>query len=118
MILDDLRIPLLNLIFVRTITGALFGGVTSLSSCDDYSGWFSGPSWFGQVGYGLGAQFTWLGVAPQMLRVDAAIPLGRRGTRSCLGETLPDYIGEVQGIDDVERLLPPFNINVTFSHPF
>lgn len=117
-ILDDLRIPLLNLIFVRTISGALFGGATSLSACDDYSGWFGGQSWYGQVGYGLAARFTWLGVAPQLLRVDAAVPLGRRGSKACLGESLPDYLAEVQGIDDVDRLLPPFNINVTFSHPF
>jgi hypothetical protein len=117
-ILDDLRIPLLNLIFVRTISGALFGGVTTISGCDDYTGWFGSQSWYGQVGYGLAARFTWLGVAPQLLRVDAAVPLGRRGGRTCLGETLPDYLAEVQGIDDVDRLLPPFNINVTFSHPF
>ena len=117
-ILDDLRIPLLNLIFVRTIGGALFGGVSTLSECDSYAGWFGPDRWFGQVGYGLTARVQWFGVLPQFFRVDAAVPLGRRRGQTCLGETLPDYIGEVQGIDDVERLLPPFNINVTFNQPF
>jgi hypothetical protein len=117
-ILDDLRIPLLNLIFVRSIGGALFGGVSTLSECDSYAGWFGRDRWFGQVGYGLSARVTWFGVLPQFFRVDAAVPLGRRRGQQCLGVTLPDYLGEVQGVDDVERLLPPFNINVTFNQPF
>jgi hypothetical protein len=117
-IVDDLRIPLLNLIFVRTISGALFGGVSTLSECDSYAGWFSAGRWFGQVGYGLAARVQWFGVVPQFLRVDVAVPLGRKRGQTCLGETFPDYLGEVQGIDDVDRLLPPFNINVTFNQPF
>lgn len=117
-ILDDLRMPLLNLIFVRTIGGALFGGVSTISECDSYRGWFGGDRWFGQVGYGLSARVTWFGVLPQFFRVDAAVPLGRRRGQQCLGVTLPDYLADVQGVDDVERLLPPFNINVTFNQPF
>lgn len=119
-IVDDLRIPLLNLIFVRTISGALFGGVSTLSSCDSYDGWFEREHWYGQVGYGLATRVQWFGVLPQLLRVDIAVPLGRRSGQTCLGETFPDYLGEVQGIDpgQVERLLPPFNINVTFNQPF
>ncbi len=117
-ILDDLRFPLLNLVFVRTIGGALFGGVSTLSECDSYAGWFGKDRWYGQVGYGLSARVQWFGVLPQFFRVDAAIPIGRRSGQRCLGETFPDYIGEVQGIDDVGRLLPPFNINVTFNQPF
>jgi hypothetical protein len=117
-ILDDLRIPLLNLIFVRTIGGALFGGVSTLSECDSYAGWFGRERVYGQVGYGLTAQVQWFGVLPQFFRVDAAVPIGRRSGQRCLGQTLPDYLGEVQGIDDVSRLLPPFNINVTFNQPF
>ena len=119
-ILDDLRIPLLNLIFVRSITGALFGGVSTLSGCDSYAGWFGRGHWYGQIGYGLAARVQWFGVVPQFVRVDVAVPLGRKSGMMCLGERLPDYIGEVQGIDPdhVSRLLPPFNINVTFNQPF
>lgn len=117
-ILDNLRIPLLNLIFVRTIGGALFGGVSTLSECDSYQGWFGREHWFGQIGYGLSARVTWFGVLPQFFRIDAAVPLGRRRGQSCLGVTLPDYLADVQGIDNVDRLLPPFNINVTFNQPF
>jgi hypothetical protein len=117
-IIDDLRMPLLNLIFVRTIGGALFGGVATISECDSYAGWFGSERWFWQIGYGLSARVTWFGVLPQFFRVDAAIPLGRRRGQQCLGVTLPDYLAEVQGVDDVERLLPPFNINVTFNQPF
>ncbi|PRQ05893.1 hypothetical protein ENSA5_00040 [Enhygromyxa salina] len=117
-ILDDLRLPLFNLIFVRTLSGALFGGVASVSGCDSYAGWFGAQSWYGQVGYGLAARLQWFGVVPQFIRVDAAVPLGRRRGVACLGETLPEYLGEVQGIEDVGRLLPPFNINVTFNQPF
>lgn len=119
-IVDDLRIPLLNLIFVRTISGALFGGVSTLSGCDSYAGWFGRGHWYGQVGYGLAARVQWFGVVPQFLRVDVAVPLGRKPGLQCLGETFPDYLGEIQGIDpdQVSRLLPPFNINVTFNQPF
>jgi hypothetical protein len=117
-IIDDLRIPLLNLIFVRSIGGALFGGVSTLSGCDSYAGWFGAERWFGQIGYGLNARVTWFGVLPQFFRIDAAVPLGRRRGQSCLGEVLPDYLAEVQGVEDVDRLLPPFNINVTFNQPF
>jgi hypothetical protein len=119
-IVDDLRIPLLNLIFVRAITGALFGGVSTLSGCDSYAGWFGRGHWYGQVGYGLAARVQWFGVVPQFMRVDVAVPLGRKPGMTCLGETLPDYLAEAQGIevDDVSRLLPPFNINVTFNQPF
>ncbi len=117
-IVDDLRVPLLNLVFVRTIGGALFGGVSTLSACDSYAGWFGPQRWFGQVGYGLTARVQWFGVLPQFFRIDAAVPIGRRRGQTCLGEVLPDYLAEVQGIDDVDRLLPPFNINVTFNQPF
>lgn len=117
-ILDDLRLPLLNLMFIRSIGGALFGGVSTVSACDRVAGWFGRETWYGQVGYGLSARMQWFGVLPQFFRVDAAVPLGRRRGQACLGEVLPDYLGEVQGIDDVGRLLPPFNINVTFNQPF
>jgi hypothetical protein len=117
-IVDDLRIPLLNLIFVRSIGGALFGGISTLSECDSYAGWFGRDHWYGQVGYGLNARVQWFGVLPQFFRIDAAVPIGRRSGQMCLGETLPDYLGEVLGIEDASRLLPPFNINVTFNQPF
>ena len=118
MLIDDLRIPLFNLVHVRSFTGALFGGVATLSSCDDYSGWFGRGSWYGQVGYGLGSRFEWFGVSPQLIRMNIAVPIGRRTGVSCLGETLPDYLGEVQGIEDYAPLLPPVTVNFTYSHLF
>lgn len=118
MIIDDLRLPLFNLVHVRAFTGALFGGVASLSSCDDYSGWFGRNSWYGQVGYGLGSRFEWFGVSPQLIRMNVAVPIGRRTGVRCLGETLPDYLGEVQGVEDYAPLLPPLTINFTYSHLF
>lgn len=118
-IVDNLRIPLLNVAFIRTITGSVFGGVTTLSSCDDYSGWFGRGSWYGQVGYGLAGRFQWFGVTPELIRMNVSVPLGRRSGTTCLGETLPDYLGEVQGFEgDVSALLPPVSIDFTYSHLF
>jgi hypothetical protein len=60
-----------------------------------------------------------LGVTPQLLRLDVAVPLGRKNTQ-CLGNAFPDYLATAQGLpaEDVRRLLPPVNINLTFNHPF
>ncbi len=119
-LIDDLRIPILNLVWLRSIGGALFGGTASLSSCESLSGWFGPQSWYGYVGYGLTAQLQILGVTPQFIRVEGSVPLGRRTGTTCLGETLPDYIAERQGRppEDAPKLLPKFNINIIFNQPF
>jgi len=119
-LLDDLRLPLLNLAWLRTIGGVLFGGVSSLSNCENYGGLFGARSWYGQIGYGLTARLQILGVTPQFFRVDVAAPLGRKTGRRCLGETFPDYLAEAQGRPgaDAARLLPPVNVNISFNQPF
>lgn len=118
--LEDLRLPLLNLAWLRSIGGVLFGGVASLSACDSYAGWFGRQSWYGQVGYGLTGRLQILGVTPQFIRVDVAAPIGRRTGRTCLGETFPGYLAEAQGRppEDAARLLPPVNVNISFNQPF
>ena len=119
-ILDDLRMPLLNLIWIRSIGGALFGGVETLSSCESFRGWFGAGSWYGQVGYGLTGRLQWFGVLPQFIRIEAAVPLGRKTGTQCLGETFPDYLAEAQGLApaDAERFRPAFNLNIIFNQPF
>ncbi|RMG99019.1 MAG: hypothetical protein D6705_04310 [Deltaproteobacteria bacterium] len=113
----SLHVDLAHLAYVREIGGVLLGGVASLSSCEGYADLFGRNSWFAQVGYGLYAKAYLLGLTPQLVRVEVAVPLLRHGRR-CLGQTLPDYIGAVQGIDDVGRLLPPIAINLHFVQPF
>lgn len=117
--LNDIGINALHLWWLRSIGGTLFGGVASVSGCDSFEGWFGRDSYYGQVGYGLMTYLQVLGVTPQLLRLDAAIPLGRRDTQ-CLGNAFPDYLATAQGLpaEDVRRLLPPVNINLTFNHPF
>ena len=60
-----------------------------------------------------------LGVTPQLVRLDLAVPVTRRDTQ-CLGQTLPGYLAEFQGLEasQASQLLPPFNINLVFNHPF
>lgn len=105
--------------WLREIGGSAFGGVASMSSCDGFEGWFGADSWYGQVGYGLWGKVQLLGVTPQLVRLDLAVPLTRRDTQ-CLGQTLPGYLAEFQGLDasEASQLLPPFNINLVFNHPF
>jgi hypothetical protein len=89
-----------------------------VSSCDDLSGWLSEDSWYAHVGYALNAHFFVFGVTPQLFRVEASVPLVRRRGVQCLGRTLPDYLAEVQGLENASQLLPPFNINVVFQQTF
>ena len=96
---------------------SLLGAAATLSECDSYSGWFSRDSFYGHVGYGLTAQTEIFGVTPQFFRLDASVPLVRRRT-TCLGEQLPDYLAEVQGVESAAVLLPRVNLNVTFVQPF
>lgn len=116
---DDMGINGLHLLWLRSLGGVLFGGVASVSSCEGFEGWFDSNSYYGQVGYGLTARMQVLGVTPQLLRVDVAVPLGRRQTE-CLGKTFPDELAVRQGLEpeDAFRLLPPVNINLLFNHAF
>jgi hypothetical protein len=113
----DLRVNFFNLIHLRGFGGVLFGGGASLSRCDSYGGWFAPDSWYGHIGYGLTARLALLGVSPQLVRLDVSVPLVRRRT-TCLGRDLPDYLAEVQGLEDASRLLPPLQFNLSFVHPF
>lgn len=123
-IIDDLRIPLGNVLWLRSIGGVAFGGAASLSSCDGLRGWFGRGSWYGYYGYGLTANMQVFGVTPQFIRIDVSAPIGRRSIE-CMGELLPNYIaqrraertGEVYDPDASVRL-PAVNVNVSFNQPF
>lgn len=115
---NDLHANLLHGAWLRSIGGAAYTGVATTSRCESYGGWFSAESWYAHVGYGLTAYLQILGVTPQLFRLDFSVPLVRRKNQVCLGEVLPDYLAEVQGIEDADRLLPPFQINVLFQHAF
>ncbi len=117
--INDLHTNLLHLGFLRSLGGTLFTGVASVSSCESLRGWFGGDSWYGHVGYSADARLSIFGVTPQLFRVDVSVPMVRRDTM-CLGEELPDRLGERQGLsaDEVRRVLPRFNINVTFEQSF
>ena len=113
----NLDLNLLHLLWFRSFGGALFTGVATNSHCDDYRGWFGKGSWYGQVGYGVTAQMEAIGVTPQFIRFDVAVPLGRR-TYTCLGNTHPDYLAHVQGLEPGQYTLPPVGVNLTFLQPF
>jgi hypothetical protein len=106
-----------HLAWLRSLGGVAFTGATTVSGCESLRGWFGRSSWYGHAGYAVMAYLSILGVNPQLLKVDVSFPFVRRTTQ-CLQETLPDYLAEVQGIDDPGRLLPPFNVNVTFNQTF
>jgi hypothetical protein len=117
-LLNDMRINALNLAFLRSVGGVLFAGTATTSRCDSYRGWFGPDSWYGNVGYGLMGYFSVLGVTPQLLRIDASIPLVRRTSQVCLDRVFPAFLAERQGAEDAQVLLPPFNINVVFQQSF
>jgi hypothetical protein len=114
---SNFNVNLVHLFWLRGLGGTLFTGVASISHCDDYRGWFGRESWYGQVGYGVTAFLQLLGVTPQFVRLDVAVPLVRRRSM-CLGETLPDYLAERQGIEPGSLNLPPVGVNLTFLQPF
>jgi hypothetical protein len=123
-IIDDLRIPLLNFVWLRSIGGVAFGGVASLSSCDSLQGWFGRDSWYGYYGYGLTANMQIFGVTPQFIRIDVSAPIGR-GSTECMGELLPNYIAKRRSErtgepydPDAKISLPPVNVNLSFNQPF
>ncbi|HET6583685.1 MAG TPA: hypothetical protein VFG69_09560, partial [Nannocystaceae bacterium] len=115
---NDLPLNLVHIAWLRSIGGVLFGGVASHSHCRDYDGWFGKNSWYGSVGYALTGYLSVLGVTPQLVRLEVAVPLVRRRNVECLGKSLPDYLAEVQGVDDPRRLLPPVQVNLTFQQSF
>ncbi len=114
---NNLDINLLQLGWLRGLGGSLFTGVASVAGCDDYSGWFGKDSYYAQVGYGVTAFMQLLGVTPQLIRLDIAVPLVRRRT-TCLGHSHPDYLGEVQGLQPGEYKLPAIGLNLIFLQPF
>jgi hypothetical protein len=115
---NDLRGNLLHLVWLRSLGGTFFTGAATVSGCEGYGGWFGKDSFYGHVGYALVAYLQVLGVTPQLFRLDLAVPLVRRDPVQCLGVALPKHLADVQGIADAQGLLPPFNINVTFTQPF
>jgi hypothetical protein len=115
---NDLPINIVHLAWLRSIGGTLFGGVATHSHCRDYGGWFGAKSWYGNIGYALTGYLSILGVTPQLVRVEVAVPLVRRRGVDCLDVELPDYLAEVQGIDDPSRILPPVQVNLTFQQTF
>ncbi|HEY8377558.1 MAG TPA: hypothetical protein VIK91_13780, partial [Nannocystis sp.] len=114
---SNFNLNLVHLYWLRGLGGTLFTGVASISHCDDYGGWFGRESWYGQVGYGVTAFLQLLGVTPQFVRLDVAVPLVRRRTM-CLDRALPDYLAEYGGIDPANFELPPVGVNLTFLQPF
>jgi hypothetical protein len=115
--INNLDINLLQLGWLRGFGGSLFTGVASVAGCDGLGGWFAKDSYYAQVGYGVTAFMQLLGVTPQLIRLDVAVPLVRRRTE-CLGHVHPDYLGEVQGLAPGEYTLPPVGLNLIFLQPF
>ncbi|MFZ6179888.1 hypothetical protein [Nannocystis pusilla] len=114
---SNFNVNLVHLFWLRGIGGTLFTGVASVSPCDTLRGWFGKESWYGQVGYGVTAFLQLLGVTPQFVRFDVAVPLVRRRT-TCLDEVLPDYLADYQGVDPGSFQLPRVGVNLTFLQPF
>lgn len=114
---SNFDVNLLHLFWLRGIGGTLFTGAATVSHCDDYGGWFGRESWYGQVGYGVTAFLQLLGVTPQFVRFDVAVPLVRRRT-TCLGHMHPDFLAEYNGVDPATFTLPPVGVNLTFLQPF
>ncbi|MGB1698677.1 MAG: hypothetical protein ACPHRO_01905, partial [Nannocystaceae bacterium] len=119
LLMRHLSVNGLHVAWFRGLGGVLTGGVASASACDGLSGWFGSTSWYGTAGYAIQAQIQILGALPQLIRVEASVPIGRR-TNQCLGATLPDKLAISQGLppSSAASLLPPVSINVTFNHPF
>ncbi|MBK6916816.1 MAG: hypothetical protein IPH07_05400 [Deltaproteobacteria bacterium] len=115
---NDLHLNLAHLAWLRSLGGVLFAGTASASRCDRLGGWFGARSWYGTVGYALMGYFSILGVTPQLVRLEVAVPLVRYRGETCQGRVLPDYLGQVQGVPDATRLLPPVSFNLLFQHNF
>ena len=116
--INDLRPNFVHLAWLRSIGGIAFAGASTAASCDSLRGWFGANSWYGTVGYALTGYLSILGVAPQLVRVEVAAPLVRYRNERCLGQQLPDYLAQVQGLESAVPLLPPVSFNVTFQQSF
>jgi hypothetical protein len=116
--INDLRANFVHLAWLRSIGGIAFAGASTASSCDSIKGWFGAKSWYGTVGYALTGYLSILGVTPQIVRVEVAAPLVRYRNERCLGQQLPDYLAQVQGLTDAQALLPPISFNLTFQQSF
>ncbi len=116
--LRNMHSNLAHLLYGRSIGGVAFVGAATTSRCDSYGGWFGADSWYAHVGYALTARLSILGVTPQLLKVEASVPLIRRNGIRCLDRVLPDFLAQRQGLESADALLPPFNINVLFNQSF
>lgn len=116
--LRNMHSNLAHFLYGRGLGGVAFVGAATTSRCDSYGGWFGADSWYAQVGYALTARVSVLGVTPQLLKVEASVPLVRRNGVRCLERVLPDFLAERQGLESAQGLLPPFNINVLFNQSF
>lgn len=116
---DSLRMNLLGLAWIRDIGGVAFVGGGFVSDCDAITGFGRRSNYVGQVGYGITARYDLLGIAPQMMRIGLAIPLGR-ARRQCFGRAFPDELARRQGVPAhrASDLLAPFGLNISFSHDF
>lgn len=116
---DTLRLNALGLAWIRDLGGAAFVGGAFVSDCDRIGGFNKRSNYVGQVGYGLTMRYDLLGIAPMMVRLDLAMPLGRRA-RQCLGRAFPDALAERQGLPGhrAAELLAPFAFNFNVSHDF
>lgn len=116
---DSLRWNLLGLVWVKDIGGAAFAGTAFVSDCEGMSGFGKTQNYVGQVGYGITSRYDILGIAPQMMRIGVAVPLGR-ARRRCLGRSFPEELAKRQGLDAgrASELLAPFGLNISFSHDF
>lgn len=117
--INDLHVNALHVGWLRSLGGVAFAGAATFSRCEDFGGGFTREQWAAQVGYGVQAYVQVLGMVPQLVRLDVAVPLVRRD-RTCLGNVLPDYLAEVQGLDPKlgRALLPPVAVSLVFNHPF
>ncbi|MCX4244432.1 hypothetical protein [Paraliomyxa miuraensis] len=116
---NDMHLNVAHLNYVRSLGGTLFTGVASVSPCEGLRGWFGRDSYYGHVGYAFDMRLSVFGVTPQLTRLDVSVPMVRRDT-TCLGERMPDRLGERQGLspEEVRRVLPRFNVNLTFQQSF
>lgn len=119
-IFDHTRLNLLGLGWFRNVGGVLATGVGTASTCRSFAGFGEKDSWYGQVGYGITTLYDFLGMAPEMVRVDISVPIGRKAHRTCLGRKFPEALAEVQDLppDRVKSLLPNFSFNILIEQPF
>lgn len=115
---NDMRLNFVHLAWLRSLGGVLFAGAASASQCSSLKGWFAANSWYGTVGYALTGYLSILGVTPQLVRLELAVPLVRYQNEKCLDKALPNYLADVQGVPNAKALLPPVTVNLTFQQSF